>query len=148
MKNLINNIATAGNEWRNWRELLNEFTASDSGNYKVMFDNDGFFSDNENDFDDYELDGDIDRQIAIDKNDEAYENYNDAIHELAKEINADISFPYGNSWYLVKGLKTLTLRDHDVANSTCNHHNEIRSIRHDGGINIDDLNNAIGWLIK
>ena len=148
MRNLINNVAIAGDEWRKWRELLDKLKQSDKGNYRVMFDVDGFFSDEEPDFDDYEFDGDSDRSFAIEKNDETYDNYNNAIYKLAKEINAEVSIPYGNSWYLVKGNKTLTLRDHDVANSTFNHYDEIWSVRHDDGVDENDLTNGINWLLK
>ena len=142
----IINVANAGNKWRVWRELLNAISEANKCNYDVWFDEDGFFTDNESEREEYAYIGYENQEIAVENNDKAYDLYNDAIAELAKELNAELSLPYGNSWYITKNDKTITLRDHDVASSTMRYHNEIYSIRHDGGINVNDLRKAIEWI--
>jgi hypothetical protein len=143
-------IIETANEWRTWRELLDEIKNSDKGNYTVKFDADGFWTDNEEEFDDYELSGDDDRQLAIDKNDEAYDNYVTALMNFSKEIGADFENPYGNSFYVVRyvggGSKTLAFRDHEIADSTRSHHDKIMAVYHKGGINFNELNDAINWI--
>ena len=130
---------------------MDEIKKSDSGNYTVRFDADGFYCEDDDD-DGYEFSGDDDRQIAIDKNDEAYDNYVNTLMEFAKEIGADFENPYGNSFYIVKyaenGSKTIAFRDHKIADSTRSHHDKIRAIYHNGGIDFNELNDAINWIKK
>lgn len=148
MKNeeVINNVVSAANEWRRWRELLNEIQNSNRNNYKIYFDNDGLWTDSEEERDEYPLDGDTDVQIAVDQNDNNYDIYCDAIKGLASALNAKYNCPYGDSWYITKGEKTLSFRDHDIANSTRNHHLTLWEVRHNGGINRQDLINAVEWI--
>jgi DNA repair protein RadC len=144
---IITELENTGNEFIKWLDLVREIEGE---NVKIKFDENGYFTSEESEFDDYKYDGRDykDFQFAKTKQETEYEKFNNKLKDLSDKLGLELSNPYGDSWYLSTedGTKTISFRDHNIANSTLRHHEAIYPVYYSNEIYKSDINKAIEWL--